>query len=157
MELSLKFKVQELKKRNPRPSDKVRARAPERTAKENPRPETRCIVPLRLRTSLSYLRVRFLDLPLAWRVRKTLAVGLEARRVRRVLRVGWDLRAFFFGADFLRADFFLGSGLCISEAKACCADSTFEAIAPSVEPMDSATVVRIDESLEELGVMRAPD
>jgi hypothetical protein len=63
-----------------------------------------------------YLRARFLALDLdldfdleleaLWRVRKTLAVG-------------FDLRALVFGAGFLRADFFLGVGLCISVAKAC--------------------------------------
>ena len=99
--------------------------------------------------------MRFLALPLA-RGARVLAFDLAARREREDFAVGLDLRAFVFGAGFLRADFFLASGLCISEARACCADSTLEAIAPRVDPMDSATVVRMDESLEELGVMRAP-
>src|ERR1700676_1068387 len=67
-----------------------------------------------------YRRARFLALAFA------LDLGFLAWRVRSTFAVGLALRALLVRAGFLRAAFFLAAGMCISAAKACCADSTLE-------------------------------
>jgi hypothetical protein len=59
--------------------------------------------------------------------------------------LGRFLLLLFFAVFFLPAIFFFRAGFFTSFVNVCCADSTFDLIVPSVDPIDSATVSKKDE------------